>query len=290
MKMKTQKNINQKQSGQVLLFVVVVMTIALVIGIAISTQTLRSISQVSDIDISFKDVASGEGFMEQALNLSNTQLSNFSATECTLISGVYSSGKCTYTSTVDNVQVENVLTVEKLYDDSGTFSFTLEAGDMREVFFDPAYTGTLDICWTNSTSRPDILFTLYNKTANKVVRTLIDCDDSGRLCYNSDPSSTSVHPTSTDDTSCYTADLSPSYYDGIRIRAIGPESGETTFELNDGGNNVLGEQGNKLTVESYVVEDANTTRSVVKKVIVEKTLPSLTGLLDFSMYSDESID
>lgn len=66
--------IKTNEKGQTLLFVVVAVTIALTVGIAVSTRTIGSLRRVSRTDTSTRAIAAAEGGMENLLSKNYTQL------------------------------------------------------------------------------------------------------------------------------------------------------------------------------------------------------------------------
>jgi hypothetical protein len=71
---KTKNIIKTKQNGQALLFVVVAATIALTVGVAVSTRTIGSIKRSTRTDTSARIIAVAEGGMENLLSRNYTQL------------------------------------------------------------------------------------------------------------------------------------------------------------------------------------------------------------------------
>ncbi len=69
---KTKMNKNQK--GQTLLFVIVAVTIAMAVGVAVSTRTIQSLKRVARTDTSARVIAAAEGGIENILSRTYSQL------------------------------------------------------------------------------------------------------------------------------------------------------------------------------------------------------------------------
>ena len=97
------KNIKQRkyEKGQTLLFVIVAVTIALVVGVSVSTRTISSIRRVSRTDTSTRIIAAAEGGIENLLGRTYEQLDvaiNADDDNCSQIGATYNSdvGSCIY--------------------------------------------------------------------------------------------------------------------------------------------------------------------------------------------------
>ena len=82
------------QRGQALLFVIVVMSVALAIGVAISTRTLSTISRVSTTDTAARVLAAAEGGAERFLSLSDKALVDAISGDCPASTTSNGTGGC----------------------------------------------------------------------------------------------------------------------------------------------------------------------------------------------------
>ncbi len=65
---------NRNQKGQTLLFVIVAVTIAMAVGVAVSTRTIQSLKRVARTDTSARVIAAAEGGIENLLGRNYSQL------------------------------------------------------------------------------------------------------------------------------------------------------------------------------------------------------------------------
>ena len=72
--MKNTKTKYNNEKGQTLLFVIVAVTIAMAVGVAVSTRTIQSLKRVARTDTSARVIAAAEGGIENLLSRTYSQL------------------------------------------------------------------------------------------------------------------------------------------------------------------------------------------------------------------------
>lgn len=163
MKNNTIKKYIKTSKGQAVLFVVVGITIALVIGVSVVSRNLGSIGRVSRTDTSARAYAAAEGGIERLLGLTDYQLDQLIGTpsNSTCQSVGFSgaeNGQCWYEfASEDKIISKTLLSVNSYPDPSvGFVSVELNPGETKEVVM---YYGSADtdnytsfvitLCWDN---------------------------------------------------------------------------------------------------------------------------------------------
>lgn len=159
--------------GQAVLFVVVGITIALVIGVSVVSRNLGSIGRVSRSDTSARAYAAAEGGIERLLGLTDNQLDQLIGTpsNSTCQSVGFSgaeNGQCWYEFTSeDNIVSKSLLSVNSYPDPAiGSISISLNQGETKEIV---TYSGSdtgdnydafvITLCWDNPNAA--VAFSLY---------------------------------------------------------------------------------------------------------------------------------
>jgi hypothetical protein len=177
------KNLNMKkdQNGQALLFVIVAMTVALTVGIAVSSRTVSSVKRTSSSDTASRVLAASEGGIEWFLKQDDavlTALANPATTAAACTSAVGSSsgydtatGSCklVYTPQADDlitstayVKVETFTVNDPA---NNRYWFEVNPGDVKEMRLS-GYTGQLTLCWKSLDSAQldtGIYYLIYSK-------------------------------------------------------------------------------------------------------------------------------
>ena len=99
MNMKNKNTKYNNEKGQTLLFVIVAVTIAMAVGVAVSTRTIQSLKRVARTDTSARVIAAAEGGIENLLGRNYSQLDGAIAVlDCGLIGAVPGpeAGACLY--------------------------------------------------------------------------------------------------------------------------------------------------------------------------------------------------
>lgn len=292
-----------KKHGQALLFVIVAVTVALTIGIAVSSRAVSTFSRTTRSDTSSREYSAAEGAAELALTqpvafyakltstITDAECKGMSQTASAVnIDGAGNWGcKVTYSGTNDPIQSQAILDAKAL--DASSSSFSLSPGNVKEVMLDSdkAYDGvSLTLCW--DTPEAAIYYLLYTKEPVEVA--------SGGLMpasfsHASDvPNFTSVAANSSANGDygnlpyCALIDFNDmkNLY-GLRIRAlyktipkvaIYPEKGKT-----------LPLQGYILISTGQLVSEGQVKTSKILEIY--RSLPYLPGSFDYSLYSSGNI-
>ena len=281
------KNIKIKQKnrkGQVILFAVVGVTIALAIGVTLASRNLSSISRVSRGDTSERAFAAAEGGIEKLLLLTGSELNTMIAQDCTPISGsTLVSGMCHIeypTTTGDPVVSTADLKVEN-YNSNAKYQaisylvLDINNGDLAEVNL-TGYTGDITLCWENQETAIYYSLNNYSGSYNYTKGAL----KSGvGFSNDSNTSSNGFNiPVSVNYgfANCYTLSALTGY-DGLRIRAMYARTLVGIFP-----SITLPNQGYKLTSLGRIAGGSN---EVVKKVVAYRSYPFMPSIFDSAIFS-----
>lgn len=300
------KILNKKtyETGQTLLFVIVAVTIALAVGIAVSTRTISSLRRVSRTDTSTRVIAAAEGGIENMLGRTYNQLDDaIGEVNCDSIGAdlelIGSDSSCVYTFNPDPgdedlissravVQVETFNSNESTSGGVDGYTFELGPGLMREVYIpSSSYApNTIQICWANENSA--VYYSSYSPNGEVQKGGLQP--DSG-LPYAgllvSDLFDDYVElPADRADlgyTSCKDIDLVGSHH-GLRIKVLYDTSKVGVFPI--GGQ--LPIQGYRLTSIGEVVTGQGSEEKAT--VIVHKTFPYAPDIFDYGIYTPGTLN
>lgn len=296
---KTKNIIKTKQNGQALLFVVVAATIALTVGVAVSTRTIGSIKRSTRTDTSARIIAVAEGGMENLLSRNYTQLDEAvtptpSEASCTAIGATYDAPLgCVYYFSGEesggeetDIGSRSIVSVERFSTNTTNngYTFNLEPDSIREVslvdFNGVSYgSDTMEICWDNS----DALIYYYSYNPDGEV-------EKGGLYRNSSPYVGSEYISTFDEAvekvgfgTCATVNLVDDHY-GLRIKVLYEASKVTVYPTNSAS---LTDQGYRLTSKGELTQDSGNTE--VATVIVYKTYPYAPSVFDYGIYTPGSL-
>lgn len=290
----------KNQKGQVLLFVIVGLTIAMVIGISVAVSSLNSSARVTRTDSSSRVTAAAEGGIERFLALSISELENIIGggdcptgtqkvnNEC-IVTYNYSTGP-----TSDPIVGQARVTVARFSNnltDPIRYEFKIDRGNVKEVALN-GYTATnanLLLCWkaeANTTNAADLYYTIYDATGNRVKRGLTSTPARPGGTYATSPDGFS-NPNAT--AQCpsgfsygYTIYINNTDY-GLRIRSLYANVSATVVPQ---GNGTLPTQGYLIKSIGELVnqKDVNSVKQI-KTISVYKSLPYLPATFDFALYS-----
>lgn len=290
-----QKNKERKDSGQALLFVVVAMTIALSVGVAISSRTLQMSSRISRTDTSTRVLAAAEGGIDRLLDQPVSFLEALSSGTPNCATGGFDavsgdSSRCLINYTPDpgdQITSRAVLSAQtfRQTDISGTtgyYSFDLVNNQTKTVNI----TGmsTFRICWNNSGSV--IEYILYGDT---ITRQFLIA--SGGSVASSDISSTgflSIVAGSTGGTSplpyCYDVDSTGNNYRGVRIKSIFQGTKVAVVPINP---NTLPLQGYRLYSRGELVQGGDV--KVTKAIVVYRSYSTAPSFFDYAIFTNDEV-
>lgn len=280
--------VQNNQSGQALLFVVVAMTIALAVVTSVSLRTISSVSRVARTDTASRVLATAEGGAERFLSLSSSSLasvvSNPSA-NCSLAGATYDSARAACRLVFDDgagpdrITAYAFVTVSN-WGNANRHSFTVKRDHTYEANLNGYNPGTLTLCWRGNTS--DIYYVGYGDTGS--AKNLV-CKGSG--CVSSGVTgSVSAGGASASCDAGYNNSYNVTGLGGIgtkrgfRIRAIGADA---DVQLAGAGGNTFPNQGYTITSVGELSTSSNVQS--IRTVTVHKSLPYLPAIFDFAIYS-----
>lgn len=300
-------NTLKNESGQVLLFAVVAMSIALAIGVAVSSRTLSNLSRTSRTDTSSRVYAAAEGGIEAYLNYSDKRLKELADA---LVSGdlddtdmcgadaVEGSGtelggcRVLYEFPGENIKAQAIVSVQeyKFNSNNNFLTFDLANNETKEVYLD-GYANVLNVCWSDTTSspanvRPDMYLIFYNSTG-VIRKTLVQGWGVNSSFYTNRPNNITRVLSNSGGTTGYNrcADITPpaSTY-AMRVKALF-DNAKVGVRPADTGS--FPNQGFQI-ISKGELQQEDLTKSV-RTVKVFKSLPYLPGVFDNAIYSEAPI-
>jgi hypothetical protein len=298
----SKRKINQQ--GQALLFVVVAMTVALAVGIAVSSRTLSSLRRSANTDTNSRVTAAAEGGIEWFLNQPMTTLqlladangSNNGA-ECPAgTSGSPTNSRaCVVTynpRTGDAVTAQAVVEIDEFAlnsDGNDHYWFMLDAGNVKEVRLvapngTTFYNGNLLLCWQSSdaSNNGGIYYQIYNSTAITTKQIISPSSVVGTFdAQGFVVSGGSLRAGYSD---CYQINSINNQF-GLRIKSMYVPAKIAIYPLSNG----FPTQGYRLTSIGQLVNSSNAITSL-KELVVYKSFSYMPSIFDYTIYSDEVID
>jgi hypothetical protein len=292
------KEMNKKtyEKGQTLLFVVVAVTIALAVGISVSTRTISSLRRVTRTDTSTRVIAAAEGGIENMLGRTYSELDQAKeAANCEAIGAelqlIGSTSSCVYNFNPvdvegggDLISSRAVVKVETFNsnEEDGGYSFDLQPGAIREVYI-PSFLyapNTIQICWENQDSA--VFYSSYNSDGDVLKGGLYP--NSG-FSHDGEVSGVfdSVGDAPFDRSSlgynyCLDVNLIDNHH-GLRIKVLYSDSKVVVFPTSG----ELPTQGYKLTSRGEIVTNEGSEEKAT--VIVHKTFPYAPDIFDYGIYT-----
>lgn len=288
--MRTAKTLTkfEHQQGQVLLFVIVALTIAMAVGIGASVRTLSTLQRISQTDTSSKVTAAAEGGAERFVQLSTTDLNSASSGTCP--SGTTSeSGACVVQfdpAPGDTITPRALVTVSTFSSNKTQptrYEFYIEKNSVKELNLEGYSKSSLKLCWTpdNPVQNTNLYYYAYSSTGVDLKGGI----DAGSVADNYSVTGF-TNPDSGESGYQFCKTISSSVLQnaiGLRIRSIGGVTRVAALESS------LPTQGFKITSVGELLQDGSIKST--KKVVVYKSYPYATssGILDFSIYSEGSL-
>jgi hypothetical protein len=294
------------EKGQALLFVVVALTVAMAIGMSVSTRTISSVRRSTSTDTSSRVYSAAEGGIEFFLNQPVTVLdalsdgNNNGGSDCpggtaqheTNVAGCV----ITYSSvTGDNITSRATVSVAPFTFNNPTggtdhYWFYVNTGEVKEVNLGGTYNGNLRVCWSSQDAAitPDIYYQYYN--SNGILRKGILRNVSGTNAgyEGTIPSSlvtnASASPYSTlDFTNCATVSVPSSSVRGIRFKSLYAPAKVGVFVLSGS----FPTQG--YTINSIGELFENEAIRTVKRLRVFRSYQYMPSVFDYAIYSDTEL-
>jgi Tfp pilus assembly protein PilX len=295
----------KNEQGQALLFVVVALTVAMAIGMSVSTRTISSVRRSTSTDTSSRVYSAAEGGIEWFLNQPTTVLNALSdgntnsGAECP--SGTQphetNGAACviTYSSaTGDNVTSRAIVTVAPFTYNSPTGSpnhywFYVNSGEVKEVALAGTYNGNMRVCWSSQDSNitPDLYYSYYSDSG--IIRKAIIKNQSRPNVNVSETNPVTLTATATgspyptlDFTECSLVNI-PNGVRGIRFKAMYAPAKVGVFEVDD----TLPVQG--YTINSIGELFENEIIRTVKRLRVFRSFQYMPAAFDYAIYSDTNL-
>ena len=301
----------KNESGQVLLFAVVAMSIALAIGVAVSSRTLSNLSRTSRTDTSSRVYAAAEGGIESYLNLSDTRLGQLADA---LVSGDLGDTSMCGTDAVnnpepeldgcrvlyefpgENIKAQAIVSVQRYkFNSSNNFlTFDLPNNVTKEVYIEN-YSNQLQVCWNDTTSngggrRPD-LYIMYYNSVGILRKSLIVYEAGANGAYRTN-NATGVEVINSSSGGALGYDrcqivTPPAGSYGMRVKAM-YDNAKVGVRPSDPANYASFPNQGFQIISKGELQQEDLTKSV-RTVKVFKSLPYLPGVFDNAIYSEAPI-
>jgi hypothetical protein len=284
--------------GQTLLFVLVAVSIALAVGISASTRTLSSVQRTTRTDTSSREYAAAEGAAELALTqpvqfYADLAGNTITQAECgTLgknVTRIDTGGgnygcKVTYGTSSDAIQTQAVLTATA-ETSQDLASLSLPVGKVKEVALSGSSGSFFNLCWDNDNSA--IYYVFYATDGSIITGGLYPSSDnfshSGDIGYTF--KGVTASGSNPDGHKYCRLVPAPSNNAGLRLRSLYNSTTVGVYTLSSSYSFPL--QGYVLTSKGTL---ANTTTDNTSKIIeIHRSLPYLSGIFDYALYSDQDI-
>jgi len=297
------------QTGQALLFVVVAMTIALTVGVAVSSRTLSSLKRTSSTDTSTRVFSAAEGGAEWFLRQPISVLAELSdedpdTGECPKGTVPDQQETCVLTfkpQGTDKIQSKAVITVKRFnvnHTQTGNdhYWFVLEPGGVKEIalkdyFTDTFYGDSVDVCWKSQESAQSagLYYIINTPTFKEPIRKgiLSPATVVGTFDVSGDksaaPASQARRNLGFD--SCYTLAIDKDSL-GLRLKVLYVPARIGIFPSNVATFPTQGFAINSLGEVDKVAQGVG----AVKEVTVYRSMPYAAGVFDYALYSDSAIN
>lgn len=270
--MNKMKHLYINNKGQVLLFVVVIMTVALSVGVSVSTRTLASLSRVTKEDTANKATAAAESGIEQLLVLSEPEIQ-------TLINNG-GTKEFEFLDSVNNLNTKANVTISQdgsNYADNG-YTFNLDTRYTKEIKLE-GYTGSsITVCWDNKNSA--LTYVLYDQT--KIVSK--DLVNPNGVTLSNTKGATNADSKSPY-AGCITKTGINSNYYGIRIKIL--YEGSNVYVFPESGK-TLPNQGYKFVSVGSLISEGKVITT--KKVTATKSYSFVPGIFDDAIYTETTLN
>lgn len=293
----------KNENGQALLFIVVALTVAMAIGMSVSTRTISSVRRSTSTDTSSRVYSAAEGGVEFFLNQPVNVLEDLSdgnnsgGSECPEGTQEHETDPAacviTYTGvTGDNITARASVTIAPFTFNNPTgatnhYWFYINTGEVKEVNLGSSYTGDLRVCWNSQDASitPDLYYQYYN--SNGMLRKGLLRNVAGTNAGNEGTRPASLVTTATaspyptlDFTNCATVNIPSSNVRGIRFKSLYAPAKVGVFVLSG----TLPVQG--YTISSVGELSENEVIRTVKRLRVYRSYQYMPSVFDYAIYSD----
>jgi hypothetical protein len=290
-------NITGHKNGQALLFVLVAVSVAMVVGVSVSNRALSSIRRTTTTDTFSRVLGAAEGCIERSVAVSDDDLDDLmdagpTTTECQTAFGGDSSvteegGKCKIPYSSDEETVELYAYASFLYASEEEYKYFGDVipGMAREVALENYDGGSVDVCWKNGDTA--LYLVLYSQ--DDIARFGLQPNGFGLgTDAFKETGTTTVNLGGTDhDLYCAEVDFSDygvsnSY--GLRVKTLYETSDVYVLsEALTGGTHMLPNQG--FEVNCIAELTGASEQKITKEIKATKSLPFMPSVFDFAVYT-----
>ncbi|OGC38761.1 hypothetical protein A3K42_01975 [candidate division WWE3 bacterium RBG_13_37_7] len=270
----------KQQGGQIILFVIVAMTVALSVGITVATRTISSLSRTARSDTSNKVTAAAEAGIERYLALSFSDLG--------------SKAQSGNPETIPFPSMDGVTAVAEIIVNDFTYNsangnyyeFNLAPDHVKEVSFvniesgNPQFNGNVKVCWDNNKSA--IYYVVYGTSGISGKGIIIPNNSE----IDSEKYKGEENANGSDETgfnSCKSLSIPSGSY-GLRLRSLYETTNVGVFPSS--GN--LPTQGFKITSKGMLQKEGKiqTTRTIT----VYRSRPYMPAVFDTAIYTEGDVN
>ena len=283
------------ENGQALLFVVVAVTIALAVGISVSTRSLNSSKRVARSDTAARVVAAAEGGIERLLLQPASFLNDLDTNpnpDCSGVGVSYAGGMCEIDfppSTGDKITAMAIVDASMFrLNETDNYWFNLDPGYVKEINLSDypsgtAYTAnTIDICWDKANSA--IYYYSYDSIGNIKRGGFIanGFSNSGKVA-----SFTTVNSGREGYEGCGTVNLLANAY-GLRIKTLYSSTKVSVFP--SGSVDAFPYQGFKI-ISKGILKNVGDNSIVDTKIITAYvSFPYASSTMDYGLYTQDVLN
>ncbi len=291
------KKITANQKGQTLVFVLLVMTAALAVGIAISSRTISTIRRTTNIDTASRALAAAEAAVEYHLARTASELDSLAGyppsgnspsnvTQCTQVS----STPIRYpgTGTLDSdlqTYAEVIVTRIGCMSNNQSYDVEVSPDKVLELRLDNGTDGvaSFDITARNPTALGLHIIELYQQgTQVQWRKRSVNLGSSNAI--SSDTNITTGASTINYQTANPGGSVRPLL---VRILPIKSAPGKTSLTIRNVSSYALPYQGHKITAVGIVGGSQN---SVNRTIVAAKSIPALPAIFNFGVYGESGIN
>jgi hypothetical protein len=294
---------NNSQKGQALLFVVVAMTIALTVGVAVTSRTLSSLKRTSNTDTSSRVYSAAEGgiewFLRQPISVLEALADGDTNGGAECPSGTAGDSSDASACVVeyqpqddDKIQSKALIRVSEFNFNETTsgnehYWFIVNPGSVKEVALkdyqsSSYYSGNIDLCWQSQEASQSAVLYYYTYGDSGIREKELVAPTSIVGTVNlSDEANASTGKSGYD--SCYTVSIA-SGTNGIRIKSLYAPAKVAVFASSS-----FPTQGYRVTSLGQIDNVAEKVKAV-KEIQVYRSLPYAPAAFDYAIYSDGAID
>jgi hypothetical protein len=282
------------EQGQALLFVVVVLTIALSVGVSVSSRLLSTASRTARTDTAARAYAAAEGGVERFLAYPPSVLDDVMDGNCQGLATDSESGACIVVlndgagGNGDNVMVNAYVTVDSFTytnEDAGSYEFNLPTHDVREINLEGYLGEEVTVCWNPVANDAYLFYTTYDSSG---------FIDKGGII--STPGAHQVQGFDTSDGCPASLDPEGRFTFGKTITWVGTRTGFRVYSLYDDAIvAVFPETSYDLPIQGHQITSIGRLSmpgeaEVAKKVVVYRPVPYLPSIFDFALYSEGGLN